>query len=221
MASSEGENGARRSRSEPQLGRFNLDFAGRHLGLMASAERRRTLPTAATTYSGGPAHLSRGRRNQFLVQHDLRNAGAVAQVEEDQVAVIAAAIYPAIKTTAGRRSCAEFAAMMRPFEISLKIKHYLCPLFACGSGKKTASSARGTFVCMPVEKSSLSEYGFQLVFAKDDDVAGGLVGGFKGFFEAKAAVAQLDPEALMAQFAGRTRASAFKPRPAAQCKLQL
>jgi hypothetical protein len=33
--------------------------------------------------------------NQFLVQHDLRNAGAVAQVEEDQVAVIAAAIYPA------------------------------------------------------------------------------------------------------------------------------
>ena len=35
----------------------------------------------------------------------------------------------------------------------------------------------------------------QLVFAEDDDAAGGLVGGFEGFLEAEAAVAKLDGEA--------------------------
>ena len=34
-----------------------------------------------------------------------------------------------------------------------------------------------------------------LVFAEDDDAAGGLVGGFEGFFQAKATVAELDAEA--------------------------
>jgi hypothetical protein len=33
--------------------------------------------------------------SQFFIEHDLRNACAVAQVEEDQIAVIAAAIDPA------------------------------------------------------------------------------------------------------------------------------
>jgi hypothetical protein len=32
---------------------------------------------------------------ELLVEHNLRNAGAVAQVEEDEVAVVAAAVDPA------------------------------------------------------------------------------------------------------------------------------
>ena len=43
----------------------------------------------------------------------------------------------------------------------------------------------------------------ELVFAQDDDAAGGLFGGFKGFFQAEATFAELDPEAFVAQFAGQ------------------
>jgi hypothetical protein len=69
--------------------------------------------------------------NQFLVQHDLRNAAAVAQIEKDQVAVIATPVHPAHQHN--RLSCvggAQFAACVRSFEISLKIEHCSCPLLA-------------------------------------------------------------------------------------------
>jgi hypothetical protein len=32
--------------------------------------------------------------SQILVQHNLRDPGAIAQVQEDQVAMVAAAVYP-------------------------------------------------------------------------------------------------------------------------------
>ena len=90
------------------------------LGLMASASRRRTLPTAATTYSG-PHLLALGVAvgRQFLVEHNLRDAGAVAQVEKDEVAVVAAAVDPAHQDhlLAGVGG-AQIAAKMRPFEIA-------------------------------------------------------------------------------------------------------
>ena len=79
-----------------QLGGFNFDFAGGHLGIdgvgraQAYLAHRGDNVLRADLFAFGVAI-----GNQLLIQHDLRNAGAVAQVEEDQVAVIAAAIYPA------------------------------------------------------------------------------------------------------------------------------
>jgi len=61
----------------------------------------------------------RGRLGQLLVEHDLGDAGAVAEVEKDEVAVIAAAVHPAHQNhlLAGVGG-AQFAAKMRPFEAS-------------------------------------------------------------------------------------------------------
>ena len=83
-----------------------------------------------------PDHFALGvaRRDQFPVQHNLADAGAVAQIEKDQVAVIAAAVDPAhedhgLPSVRG----AKIAARMRPFEIALKIKHCECPLLSFDS----------------------------------------------------------------------------------------
>jgi hypothetical protein len=63
--------------------------------------------------------------DQFLVQHNLTDAGAIAQIEKDQIAVIAAAVHPAHQNNSfSSVSGAKIAAVMRPFEIALKIKHY-------------------------------------------------------------------------------------------------
>ncbi len=43
----------------------------------------------------------------------------------------------------------------------------------------------------------------KLVFAQDDDAACGLVGGLKGLLKPETALAELDPEALVAEFAGQ------------------
>jgi hypothetical protein len=55
---------------------------------------------------------------EFLVKDDLRNAGAIAKVEKDQVAVVAAPVDPAhenhLLTSVGG---AQVAAEMRSFEI--------------------------------------------------------------------------------------------------------
>ena len=87
---------------------------------MASASRRRTLPTAATTYSGrtcSPFGVAVGR--ELLVENNLRDAGAVAEVEKDEVAVVAAAVDPAHEdhVLAGVGG-AQVAAEMRAFEIA-------------------------------------------------------------------------------------------------------
>jgi hypothetical protein len=56
-------------------------------------------------------------RRQFLVQHNLGNTGAVAQIEKDEVPVIAAAVNPAHEhhLLAGVDG-AEIATKMRSFE---------------------------------------------------------------------------------------------------------
>jgi hypothetical protein len=56
---------------------------------------------------------------ELLVEHDLGNAGAVAQIEKDQVAVVAAPVDPAHQNhlLAGVGG-AQVAAKMRPFEIA-------------------------------------------------------------------------------------------------------
>ncbi len=43
--------------------------------------------------------------------------------------------------------------------------------------------------------------GLKLILAQNDDGARGLVGGFEGLFEPEGALAELDPEPLVSQFA--------------------
>ena len=56
---------------------------------------------------------------QLLVEHDLGDAGAVAEIEKDEVAVVAAAVDPAHQNhlLAGVGG-AQVAAKMRPFKIA-------------------------------------------------------------------------------------------------------
>jgi hypothetical protein len=57
--------------------------------------------------------------HELLIEHHLRDAGAVAHIEKDEVAVIAAAVHPAHQhhRLAGVGGT-QFAAEMRPFEAS-------------------------------------------------------------------------------------------------------
>ena len=67
----------------------------------------------------GASHLrfQMGQRRDLLVEHHLGDAGAVAEVEEDEVAVVAAAVDPTHKGDglAGVGG-AEFAAGVRALE---------------------------------------------------------------------------------------------------------
>ncbi len=58
-------------------------------------------------------------RGQLFIQHNLANPGAVAQVEKDQIAVIAPPVHPAHHNHLLSCVCgAQFAAKMRSFETS-------------------------------------------------------------------------------------------------------
>ncbi len=105
---------------DEQLGGFDLDFAGGHLGIDG------VLIAQAHFAHGGDDVLRAdlfalgvavGR--QLLVEHNLGDAGAVAKVEKDEVAVVAAAINPAHQhhLLAGIGG-AQVAAQMRPFKIA-------------------------------------------------------------------------------------------------------
>ena len=80
----------------PQLGGLDLDFAGRHLGIDGVR-----VAQAHLAHRGDhvlrPHLLALGVAlgREFLVEHHLGNAAAVAQVEEDQVAVVAPPVHPA------------------------------------------------------------------------------------------------------------------------------
>ena len=121
MASSAGENGARRAVVEDaQLGGLDLDFAGRHLGIDGVLVAQAHL--AHRGHNVLRPHLlalgvAFGR--ELLVEHHLDDAAAVAQVEEDQVAVVAAAVYPAHHNHvfAGVGG-AQIAAVVCPFKLA-------------------------------------------------------------------------------------------------------
>ena len=96
MASSAGENGASlvSLRTRSWVVSSSTSPVG-ILGLMASLARRRSLPTAAMTYSGricSPLAWPSGTSS--LSRTTWANTGAVAEVEEDEVAVVAAAVDP-------------------------------------------------------------------------------------------------------------------------------
>jgi hypothetical protein len=69
--------------------------------------------------------------SQIAIQHHLRNSSAVAQIEKDQIAMIAPPVHPAHQhhLLAGIR-CAQFTAQMRPLQLANKIEHFKCPLRA-------------------------------------------------------------------------------------------
>jgi hypothetical protein len=81
--------------------------------------------------------LGVGQRRGFFVEHHLRDAGAVAEVEEDEVAVVAAAVHPAHQGNgfAGVRD-AEIAAAMRALQGAKKVESHnpsivICRMCAC------------------------------------------------------------------------------------------
>ena len=73
-----------------------LDFAGGHVGIGEAfatlAEDSGDGDDVLGTRGFG---LGVGLGGDFLVEHDLRDAGAVAEVEEDEIAVVATAVDPA------------------------------------------------------------------------------------------------------------------------------
>jgi hypothetical protein len=103
---------------DEQLGGFNLDLAGGHLGIDG--------------VFGAQAHLADGGNDilradgftlevafgcELFIQDNLRDAGAVAEVEEDQVAVVTAAVDPAHEDDVLTGICgSEIAAQMRTLE---------------------------------------------------------------------------------------------------------
>ena len=65
------------------------------LGFSVPAGRERTRPRTRTTNSLRSDSASVERRGVGRIEGDLRDAVAVAQVDEDQAAVVAAAMHPA------------------------------------------------------------------------------------------------------------------------------
>ena len=123
MASSAGEKGARRVslRTRSSVASISISPVG-ILGLMASLRAQADLADGGDDVLG-PHLLALGVAvgRELLVEHDLGDAGAVAQVEEDEVAVIAAAVDPAhqhhLFAGVGGAQC---AAEMRAFADCLK-----------------------------------------------------------------------------------------------------
>ena len=105
---------------DEQLGGFDLDFAGGHLGVDGVGVAQADLADGGDDVLG-PHLLALGVAvgRELFVENDLGDAGAVAQVEEDEIAVVAAAVDPAHQDHlfAGVGG-AQFAAEMRPFEIA-------------------------------------------------------------------------------------------------------
>ena len=79
-----------------QLGGLNLNFAGFHLGINSVLVAQANLAHGGHNVLG-PHLLALGMAvgNKFLVENHLGNTCAVAQVKEDEIAVVAAAVHPA------------------------------------------------------------------------------------------------------------------------------
>ncbi len=79
-----------------QLGGLDLDFAGVHLGVDGVFVAQADFADGGDDILGADLlALGVALGDELLVEHDLGDAGAVAEVEEDEVAVVAAAIDPA------------------------------------------------------------------------------------------------------------------------------
>ena len=93
--------------------------------LMVFASRSLTVPMTATTYSlRSCSAFSWTSASVSVIEHDLGDAGAVAQVDEDEVAEIAAAVHPSHENGFfARVGCAQCAAGMSSPQVAKKIEH--------------------------------------------------------------------------------------------------
>ena len=81
---------------DEQFRRGDFDFAGRHFGIdSVSAAQANLAYRGDDVLRTDMLGLGVALGGQFLVEDNLRDAVAVAQVKEDEVAVVAAAIDPA------------------------------------------------------------------------------------------------------------------------------
>ena len=95
-----------------------LDVAGGHVGIgEAFAAVAEDSGDGDDVLGTGGFGLGVGCGRDFFVEHDLRDAGAIAEVEEDEIAVVAAAIDPAHEGDGlAGVGAAEFAAGVRALE---------------------------------------------------------------------------------------------------------
>ncbi len=105
---------------DAQLGGLDLDFAGGHFGIDGVGVAQADFADGGDDVLGADLlafEVAVG--SQFFVEDDLGDAGAVAEVEEDEVAVVAAAVDPAHEDDllAGVGG-AQVAAQMGAFEIA-------------------------------------------------------------------------------------------------------
>jgi hypothetical protein len=119
--------------------------------------------------------------------------------------VVAAAVDPAHEDDllAGVGG-AEIAAEIGAFESTKKVEQNGFPLSFFGLGEEDGEiRARNFRLYACGESLHCQDTGLELVFAEDDDAAGSLFSGVKGFFEAEGAFAELDAETGAAKFAGQ------------------
>ena len=105
---------------DEKLGGLDLDFAGGHLGIDGVGIAQADFAHGGDDVLGANLlALGVAFGDELLVEHDLGDAGAVAEVEKDEVAVVAAAVDPAHEDHlfAGVGG-AQLAAEMRAFEIA-------------------------------------------------------------------------------------------------------
>ena len=79
-------------------------------------------------------------RLRFFIEDNLKDAGAVADVEKEEIAEVAAAMDPAhdddVAAVVGR---AQLAAIMRALQLPQEVQHVACPLPCrpkCGEGSQ-------------------------------------------------------------------------------------
>ena len=105
---------------DEQLRCLDLNLAGGHFRVDCVSIAQPDLAHGSDNVFGPDVFaLGVPLRRDLLVEDDLADTAAVAQVEKDEIAVVAAAVDPAhqdnlLASVGG----AQFAAMMRPFERS-------------------------------------------------------------------------------------------------------
>ena len=187
----------RRKRRQPrvvenaQFGGLDLNFAGGHLGIDG------VLVAQAHLADGGdhvlrPHLLALGVPfgREFFVEHDLGNAAAVAHVEEDQVAVIAAPVNPAHQHHLF--ACVGGAQVRRTYGCvqdclrKSSTADFLYPSYAHSAwlgqqnvGSRVSRSPRNLGLHAGGEVLHRKDTGLQFILAQDHDRARDLVRRFK------------------------------------------
>jgi hypothetical protein len=103
---------------DEKLGGLDLDFAGGHFGIDGVGGAQAHLADSGNDVLGANLFAFQvAVGGELLVEHDLDDAGAVTEIEKDEVAVVAAAIDPAHEDDLLTGVCgAEIATHVGAFE---------------------------------------------------------------------------------------------------------